>query len=244
MLNKFALILVILLFSFRPIGGQVYPYWFVNQGEIQCEDCAVGIARLGYYVDSAFSNAKKEAVMNYIRYKESKISGGQAFWNTEAGKYFLSTRFKEEFDTIKAINIHNNFKILDSMICKDFVAVLVSQKSDCNKNILNRIAFSNEKPVWLEKFPTDENYYYDIGCSQFYFYELSSWLMAEKQGRFGIAKQIGVSIKSIQKVDDIEGQEIQNDDYSVIVKNMEIVSRYLDNNNKIFYVLFRAPIKQ
>lgn len=245
MLNKFSFVFIFVLFVCRYTYGQVYPYWYLNQGEIDSEDNSVGVARLGFYVDSSFAIAKKEAIMNYIRYKETKISGGQAFWNTEAGKYFISNRFREEFDTLKALSLINDFKTVDSIICKDFVAVLVSKNENIKISLTDRISVDSfEKPLWVNKLPEDENYYYDIGCSQFYFYELSSWLTAEKQGRFGIAKQLGVNIKSLQKLDDFEGQEIQDEDYCVVVKNMELIGRYKDNYNKIFYVLFRAPIKQ
>jgi len=243
-LNKFVILTIVLFSSTILIQGQIYPYWFINQGEINCCNYSVGLAKLGYYVDSAFINAKREAILNYIRYSETKISGGQAFWNTEAGKYFLSNRYREEIDTNKYFALKSEFKTIDSVICKDFVAVLIS-KDDCNDNIiLKRINIDEIKPDWVINFPNDQNYYYDIGCSQYYFYELSSWLTAEKQARFGIAKQLGINIKSLQKVDELEGQEIQNDEYSVNIKNMEVVSRYKDNINKIFYVLLRAKIKQ
>ncbi|MFH0734087.1 MAG: hypothetical protein V1773_08380 [bacterium] len=242
-MNKWYICFVLNVILVTLSYGQMYPAWFLNQQRIKGESKTVGYSRLGYYIDSSYSAAKQNAVINYIRNKNCNIKGGQAFWATEAGKFIMSNRYEEVFDTLQYFNYVSSLKLIDSAIINDCVIVLMGENCEITKYDNERQKLSlYEEPEWINKMPSNDTYYYDIGYSEPYYYELSCWLQAEKTCRSSLARQIYSSIQAMQKLDDIEGQEIQNEDFSVYLSDIEVCARWKDPKKRIYYVLMRVPV--
>ncbi len=227
------------------LHAQQYPAWFINQQNLMVNAKTVGYARLGYYIDSSYSAARQNAIINYVRNKNCKIKGGQAFWATEAGKFIMSNRYEEAFDTLQYFNYISSLNLLDSAVINDCVVVLMGQNLELSQYDKERYSLNSYKePEWINNLPADSNFYYDIGYSEPYYYELSCWLQAERTCRGSLARQIHSSIQAMQKLDDYEGQEIQNEDFLVDLQNIEVCGRWKDPETKIYYVLMRVPINK
>lgn len=235
-----SVIIVWLLYVVNAAYGQSYPNWFLNQGAITCGSAAVGYASPSYYRDSSISQAAQNAGVNLGRLQVSHISGGQAFWSTEAGTYWMGANFREEFDTVAAVKALGSQKVLDSFVASGFVAVLCGD-STCAVDPSSRtlMQIRSLAPSWTESIPRDEQFVYAVGMAPEYYYELSSWQEAERAARLNLARNVFTQIRALQKIGGREGQEIRNEEMAVTLKHQQIVARWRDPKQKIFYVLIR-----
>lgn len=222
--------------------GQSYPNWFLNQGTITCGLAAVGYASPSFYRDSSISQAAQNAAVNVGRLQMTHISGGQAFWSTEGGTYWMGANFREEFDTLATVRALRSQKVLDSFVTSGFVAVLCGDSTCAGDPSLRMLTeIRSPAPLWTESIPRDEQFVYAVGMAPEYYYELSSWQEAERAARLNLARNVFTQIKALQKVGGREGQEIRNEEMAVTLKYQQIVARWRDPKEKIFYILIRMP---
>lgn len=223
--------------------AQVYKAWFLNPLDYGCGNTVIGYANRSYYGDtSAIKNAFLNACENYLRQQQVYFHGGQAFWTTEAGTYWMGNDFIEEVDTSFIYYTVSKLKIIDTLIAPDFVAVLAGDKS-CTEETVHEFEDINalKAPSWINNIPDDKTYYYAVGLAPGYYHEKSSWEEAEKAARRNMASNAGSKIKALEKKTEGEYQEIKNEDVAVILRNCEITARWKDLRNSVFYVLMRMP---
>jgi hypothetical protein len=225
--------------------SQDYPRWFTDQGKLDDKTVAVGYAPHYFNTDSAIKIAFKNACENFARNKFLKIKGGQEFWSTEAGIFFLGDDIVESYDTNQYYNAINSFKVFDTLITEDLIVILVFDSNFVSSSISDREIISQNiiSREWFKSPPIDSIYYYAIGIAPEYFYETSSWMEAERLARLNLARQIYSKLESIQKFAFQEGQEIRSEEISVILKDVQVIQRLRDVKNKIFSVLVRSPRK-
>lgn len=236
-------IFVIYLFFAGILIAQSYKAWFLNPLDYGCGNTVIGYSNRSYYGDtSAIKNAFLNACENYLKQHQVYFSGGQAFWTTEAGTYWMGNSFTEEIDTSIVYTTVSTLKIIDTLITPDFVAVLVSDQSCEGKfdNISQNIN-SLKTPVWITSIPYDNRFFYSVGLAPSYYHERSSWEEAEKIARRNLASNVSSKMKSLEKKSSLEYQEIMNEDIAVILKNCQIIGRWRDLKKNIFYVLMRMP---
>jgi len=235
-------ILVLLGLINNIIFPQVYKAWFLNPLDYGCGNTVIGYANRSYYGDtSAIKNAFLNACENYLKQHQVYFSGGQAFWTTEAGTYWMGNNFTEEIDTSIIYYTVSNLKILDTLIAADFVAVLAADKSCSDLNDITSNVNSLKAPGWISDIPHDKSFYYAVGLAPSYYLERSSWEEAEKIARRNLASNINSKVKSLEKKTEREYQEIKNEDIAVMLKNSQIIGRWKDTKKKVFYVLIRMP---
>lgn len=219
--------------------SQSYPYWFLHQGEVQCPALAVGYANPSFYRDSAIVHARRNGVENFARMHRTRIAGGQAYWSTEAGTYWMGSNFREEFDT--AFTMSSSMVVLDSHNAQDFVVSLLGDSScviDASARVKEPVS-GRPAPGWTESPPRDEGYHYAVGVAPEYYYETSSWIEAERLARRNLARNVSLEIKSLQKVA-VGGQDIRHEELDVTLRDIEVVARWRDVARKIMYVLLRT----
>jgi hypothetical protein len=220
----------------------VYPDWFLNQGQVNCDRKAVGYANPSFYRDSSIAQAIRNAADNYGRQAGTHISGGQAFWSTEAGTYWMGADFREQFDSMAARSALATLTPLDTFVASNIVLVLFGDPAcKLDESERRQIHISGPLPAWSESAPRDPNYWYAVGLAPEYFYETSSWAEAERFARRNLALSVFVSVKSLQKRDAREGQEIRQEELLVTLRDLEVVARWKDHEKKVFYVLMRTP---
>lgn len=239
-------VLIVLLFFASQLNySQQYPEWFIHQKKINCEGAVVGYAQRSYYGDTAaFQNAVLNAAENYIRFSKVQISGDQNFWLTALGNTWLGSRYSETFDTISALQIKNRLSIVDSFKSNNLLIVLFSSiKCDLKDKIKIKIKIETEHPPgWLNSIPNDNEYLYSVGSSEQYYYKENSWLNAERAARLNLARNFLIQIKSLQKTSTSESQVVTSEATSVKLRNIEVVSRWIDEQKKVYYVLIRTKI--
>lgn len=237
---KISLLILTISLSLK---AQVYPRWFLFQGEVPCHPNAAAVANPStFHRDTAVAYAFLDGCEKIARYTDLEISGGQLFWETEAGTYAMGSNYTEQFDSSLTDGVISRSKVLDSFVDRKKIVVLVASPSckldDDLKEVISVRTIS--KPSWVEQLPEDKNYAYGVGASEEYFYESSSWNAAEKRAYMSAARSKRIAVKAMEKQSSIEHQDIRNEDINVVLRDVEIVARWRDVKAKIFYVLARA----
>lgn len=228
------------LFGIAQCLGQNYPSWFLSPSKIECEKSAVGYANPSFYPDSAASYAIRNGYESFARQMSTEINGGQAFWNTEMGMFWMGSSFTERFDSTEIDHAASVLVPVDTLAIENFVAVLLTH-SDCVLQGETRRYQSLKglpRPSWIETPLQESNYYYAVGLAPEYYYETSSWKKAETLARRNLARVVSTKMDALQK-NASQGQEILNEEVSVVLRNVQIVSRWRDLEEKFFYVLLR-----
>jgi hypothetical protein len=222
--------------------AQSYPGWFLRQEGMKCPMTAVGYAVPSFYRDSSIAQATRNAAENVGRQTATHVQGGQVFWATEGGTYLMGADFREQYDTGASKSALSSLVPVDTFVTSSIALVLLSD-SGCqvDRRILGRLADEVEGPAWTETLPLDAKYTYAVGVAPEYYYEVSSWLEAERSARRNLARSVVTEIKSLQKLSAREGQELRSEELSVSLHHIEAVARWRDMEKKIFYVLLRAP---
>ncbi len=223
--------------------AQAYPVWFLHQPELTCGQFVVGYANPSYYPDSAVAQATGNAYVTFARQLKTNVTGGQAFWSTEVGTYWMGSSFRDEFDTSAIASARNVLKPIGKFVGKGIVGVLMGD-SGCSldRSIQSLIPVSATAPAWTESIPQGKQYFYAVGVAPAYYYETSSWTEAERIAFRNLARVVHVDAKSLQKVSTKEGgQEIRNEEVAVTLRNVQTVARWRDLKKEIFYVLVRMP---
>ncbi len=217
---------------------QTYPVWFINQGTVSCEHLSVGYSKPFFNKDSAAAQAFRDACFNFNRDKHVTISGGQAFWSTEYGTSWMGSNLKEQIDSS---TLTYSLTPLDTFYTNKLVIVLVGVYPCLLKREerISQVISKMKHPDWVNVLPSDDKYYYSVGITSEYFYEISSWIEAEKIARLNLASQVISKLKSIQKTVDQKSQEIRDEKIYVNLKDVKIVSRWRDLPKNLFYVLIR-----
>jgi hypothetical protein len=239
---SYALVFTVLFFTVSEGLAQNYPDWFFEQGKIDCSSLAVGYADVSFYPDSSAARAIQNGYENFARQRLTKIGGGQAFWSTEGGTFWMGQDFEDEYDSTNIEGARLSLAPLDTFMTNSMMAVLVGA-SNCQPAQEFRIRHSissRASPVWIESSPSGENHHYAIGIAPEYFYEKSSWLEAERLARRNLARAIRIDVMALQKMSK-EGQEIRHEEVSETLRNIQTVARWRDFGKKIFYVLVRMP---
>ena len=221
--------------------GQEYPAWFLHPGSIAVKTY-VGYSNPTYIIDSAVSKAYLDGKKNSIIQSGFRVKGGQGFWSTEGGNYWMGDDYEELYDTGAVSKI--SLAIIDTFF-KDRVTMLLlaNENQIPPAGIKNRERLSeNTIPEWTNKIPETSGFIYSVGLSPKYYYEKSSWQEAEKSARINLAKQKRIKIMSLQKSTRDYAEEIKNTEIDITLSNIDILERWIDLKKGIFYVLMRAPV--
>lgn len=225
-------------------SGQVYPHWFLEPLELNCGFTSAGYAR-SYYNESSsdsaalFSACKNMALEHYV-----KIKGGEGYWGTESGVYWMGNDITETIDTIYFRNLFSSTHQIARYENSAITIVLLSFDS-CSvpQSALKVDTCSPRQPDWVESLPQDRDYIYAEGVAPTYFYESSSWETAERRARLNLARSVKVNLKSLQKLEDRSGQDIRNEDVTAELRNVQVVHRWVDAKRGLYYVLLRMQNK-
>ncbi len=242
LLNIIVVVFVIQFFCSGLCYAQSYPYWFLNSAAVKCGKISIGCANISFYPDSAAARAIRTGYKNYARHRTMEINGGQAFWSTEIGMYWMGSNFAEKFDSSAIELAASMLTPLDTLVTENLIGVLLVS-SDCElvDQYRRRLSLKGvANPSWIENLPQDNSYIYARGLAPKYYYETSSWREAEKWALLNLARVVNTKLQTVQKVGQ-EGQEILHEEMSVVLRNVEIVYRWRDLDEQFFYVLVRMP---
>jgi len=236
--------LVLVFMILGSLQAQVYPNWFLNQGQVGCRTKIVSVINPpSLYRDSAISVAFRKSCDLLAKYTNVKVIGGQAFWTTEAGVHSMGAHYEEDYDSSLAERYQEKLAVLDYFVDKQKLIVLAGDTSKCSidEKVKQTISITKIKqPKWVEELPDDNRYFYGVGSSEEYYYEPSSWERAEHNAFMSLARTAHSTVQSMQKKNSVESQDVFNEDVDVTLQNIEIAARWRDVKKKIFYVLGRV----
>jgi len=111
-----------------------------------------------------------------------------------------------------------------------------------------------ENPEWIEKdFWIEDGYYYSVGMYTSRGEKNDAWKTAEERAFFNLVTSVAVQIGAIAiftKIEDEDGKYFE--DYEEIIgyklntkiKDGQVLERWLDLENELYYVLVRVGINQ
>ncbi len=221
--------------------AQTYPRWFLDPGELHCGLTACGYAGDYYHRKSSDSVAFVDACRSLAIDRFVKIEGGEAYWATEAGVYWMGNDLKEAVDSSFLHQSVTKCRKLASYSSKEMTIVLVSE-SDCSlpQSMDELVKCPQIRPRWVDSLPQEHGYIYDEGVAPEYFYESSSWHSAEMKARFNLARDLKSTVEALEKLDNNSGQDISNVTISAELRDIQVVGRWRDVNDGLYYVLVRT----
>ncbi|HUI29856.1 MAG TPA: hypothetical protein VLX91_06535 [Candidatus Acidoferrales bacterium] len=236
------LVLFALIAASVSSNAQVYPRWFLEP--LKLKGTASGYTQNFFLQSSSDSAAFVKASENLTSQHYTEFSGGEAYWETEAGVYWMGDNFAEKVDTSYLKDVLSHAKKVAEYSNKSMTFVLVSMSdSTISDSMRTMMKCSVKEPDWVEAIPQGGGYIYAEGVSPQYFYESSSWGVAERKARFNLARNIKVTLETMQKVEDRSGQEIRDEEVSESICNIEVVYRWRDAGRGLYYVLMRMQYK-
>ncbi len=171
------------LWLIQTCPGQSYPRWFLDQEEVPCVSATVGYASPSFYPDSSAAQAFRDGCETFARQSRLDVSGGQAFWSTEIGVYWMGSDFREQYDTSEVARARSVLRPLDTFRSSGLVAVLLGDPG-CEVDELQRTAIpirGTQPPSWTQSPPQGTSDYYAVGIAPEYFYEVSCWRLVERR---------------------------------------------------------------
>ena len=231
-------ILLLLFAGVQSARSQDYPRWFLDQEAVPCARTAVGYSPLWFHKDSSAVQAARNAHRNFVRQQESVVELGQAFWTTEIGNAWMGGDFKISIDSLSYLNAESDTDAAAFAFRSDFVMALCAG-SECTvpDSLKEVVEMPDDEPDWVLAVPQSRSRFYSVGVAPRYFYEMSSWEAAERMALIGLAKAGGDSLAAIEKSAAGSGQEVLNEHVSVTIRDYEVVARWCDETNGVFYVL-------
>ncbi len=231
-------IIIVLFAAVLQARSQDYPRWFLDQEAVPCARTAVGYSPLWFHKDSSAVQAARNAHTNLARQHESVVQLGQAFWTTEIGNAWMGGDFKISTDSLSCLNVESDTNAAAVAYRSDF-AIALCAGSECTApdSLKEVVRMPDDEPDWVLAVPQSRSRFYSVGVAPRYFYEMSSWEAAERMALIGLAKAGGDSLAAIEKSSPGSGQEVLNEHVSVTIRDYEVVARWCDETNGVFYVL-------
>lgn len=227
--------LLVLAQAARP---QTYPRWFLEQGSLGCGTTAVGYANRGFYVDSSASQAVYNARQNLARQRMAVVSGGQAFWATEAGTAWMGGDLNVAYDSSALRSVAADTGAAETYDTGRLILSFVSGGSvDLPDSMKAAVKMPDAEPAWVHTLRNDDSRMHSVGVAPEYFYETSSWAAAERMALLGLAREAGDSVAAIEKATVGSGQQVLSEEVSVVLRDYGIVARWFDEKNRVYYVL-------
>ena len=232
----------ILLCLAQSIQAQVYPSWFVDQEKSLCGPTVVGYAHASFYPDSSAAQAIRDGTERWARNRQTIVAGGQAFWSTEIGTAWMGSNIQEHFDTTSVTQVLTFLAPLDTLQLEGLVAVLLGEPGCILAPSMRRgqVIQKAPPPAWVENLPRKAGILYAVGVAPEYYYEPSSWDEAEQGARLNLAHAMGVKVKEVQRIGP-DSQEVVNEDLSVVLRGLQVLARWRDARQRVFYVLMSMP---
>ncbi len=231
--------LLIVFFAVN-LSAQNYPRWFLFPCEYS--EFQIGYVNVGSSPDSTLLKlALENASISYAKKGEIKVSVVKSFYGAGTGTAVTHKLKSLAYDTSLAID----FAESDTIFCEYkkkniFFGLYGNSKSaeSINNEVLDCSNYNN--PCEVKEFQNDTNSIYSIGVSEKYFYETSSWAMAEDNALEQIAESLRNNVNEEVRVayDQIAGERTVK--IAQRVNGYTILRRYYDSAKKVFYVLAKA----
>lgn len=234
------IICLFLYFSGCNSVAQVYPGWFLTPEKLGVSHAVAGYAEPAFYADSAITQAYYNACENYAKETTCQYSGGQFYWATEIGVYWIGNDVQEKFDSSATAAALTILAPADTFIADGVVMILATSEPPAEASSL--FALRNTKkqspPGWIKELPQDSEFIYATGLAPLYFHEKSSWLQAEQRARRNLAQTIFLTVSALGK-SAAEGQDIRTEEMGLTTIRSQVIARWFDAKDEVCHVLVK-----
>ncbi|RKY49802.1 MAG: hypothetical protein DRP86_04655 [Candidatus Neomarinimicrobiota bacterium] len=237
--------LIILFLNVLPVFlcGQVkYPEWFIYPGEYP--KVVTGFAREG-------SSTLADAETTWCAY-HSCIAFGTLYRYQDLDQVDSDYYYNFSPDALKKIKgklypVKGSLFAIN-LITNDYIEAF-SLEEDLKLPTEYIDYQSLPRPSWIEKYPmyTDSRYYYGIGEYTSRYNKIDAWKKSEENAIFNIMTTLAVDFHTVMieaKSDTYDTMEkVQALKVKYLLRNIQVLERWMDTNKKLVYVLVRIPRK-
>ncbi len=245
MRKQISYVILILLFGgiYPLFATNMYPDWFIHPEQY-------GHVLTGYTYNGM--SAKDDAVNMYCAFKECIVVGTlEVFDENDSDDLLKNTNYFYYFspDSVEALEgkVFEADAFDVSTFTHDRIAAF-SFDSTCHleKNWIKTEEMA--RPTWVEKsFFKDEQFYYGVGMYTALGRENDGWKTAEEQAIFSVLTALAVEVHHLKIAVRTENEATDVIDQisflkiKYLLKNIQVIERYPDRKNKLYYVLVRIP---
>lgn len=222
-------------------SAQTFPKWFIEQGKIPCSNVVVMFYK-PYYKDSIKPYVKYYTAISATRNEKCRVVGAVLNWKTEVGTYAVSSYDNIEIDTSKLVqNYKRKYYLRDYFVTPNnsFFGLVTYDSCDIPKDLMSKVKFGEKYPSWLENLPEEKGYDYCVGLCDKYYFDYRTWEEAEKHALKQIIRSKFLQTSALMKTEDNTADEIIDQKYDAEIKNLSVVSRWIDKKADIYYVLVK-----
>jgi hypothetical protein len=238
------ILIAIILTSIEAYSQRTYPEWFIYPDQYT-----------NYYLGYSYNGtpAVIDAEITYCVYHECIVDGELQIYDIESETDLLkSSNYYYNFSPDSLAKIENRLKLLDGKMVTVFPAeyielfALDSIPDDFQSKTID--VYTMQKPDWIDKdFWQDNTYYYGVGEFTSIGNHNDAWKTAEERSIFKILSNLSMEVHKINI--DTQSETTENMEIirifkvNYLLKNIQIIRRYADHENKLFMALTRIPIK-
>jgi hypothetical protein len=224
----------------------IYPEWFLFPQKYN--NLIVGYSYNGM-------PAMVDAESMYCAFQECIVMGTlEVYENSSINDMLKNSDYFYYFSPQAVEKIRNRLYPVDqfdiNIMTHDYISAFsIDSAVSCSAP---RIKVENlNRPEWLEKtFSSDRDYYYGVGIYTALGNENDGWKTAEEQAIFTILTNLAVQVHRVNVVSD--GSELKSGQAAIeqisfikvkyLLQNIEVMERFPDRENKLYYVLLRIPV--
>ncbi len=218
-----------------------YPSWFLYPQKFP--GIIIGYSYGGH-------SARTDAENMYCAYKSCVVNGTlEIFEDSDQGQWLKNSEYYYYYSPDSVLRIQGQLTGIDSFVTNvltgDYIAAYSFNPQDSLPNEWIHVA-KLSAPAWTSKtFWEDGTYVYGVGMFTAQRNENDAWKTAEEQAIFTILTNMAVGFHRIKVMYEAQAssesafQEISFLRLKYYLKDIQILERYPDLQNKIFYVLVR-----
>ena len=241
-MSRICTFMLFCLFLKSMAQAQMYPVWFLNQGNLDCHDSVVGYTQHSYFADSSAAYAVRDGYLQYARQNHVQIKLDNLYRQSALGVGWVAGYNREFIDSTLISIARDRLVPQDTLYLGEWVAVLltgslcVPEPGLKSKQSVRHMS----KPNWIKTLPDDPDYIYAIGVSRRMYNEKNSWQYAEKMARRELASTASLEIAASQKLKNETIVAASRGKIHCRIGKIETHSRWFDVQENFYYVLVRA----
>lgn len=227
--------------SLAQISVREWPEWFIYPFRYP------GVIT-GYSYNGC--STKIDAANNYFLFKNCKVTGKLNLYTASFEKDMgRQSEYFYDFAADTSSGFLNSLKSVDRYIINvltgDYIEAFIRDSSRRPAKY-PRLKEPVSVPGWIStSFCYDSVYYYGTGVYTSMGNDIDAWKSAEEKAIFSVIKSTSIELFRVLIIENTDSEDEESEEVSVyklncLLSNIEILERYPDTKNKLFYVYVRV----
>lgn len=242
MTNRILLTILLLFLVWPTYASNLYPEWFLFPQKYPR-------LQVGYTYNGAIERIDAENM--YCAFKECVVLGTlEIFQDDSQDDYLKNSDYFYYYSMDSVMQIQNRLHKVDQFCISTLNDEWISAFSLDSGLVLNAPQLELdeiERPDWIDRdFFEDQQHYYGIGMYTSIGGEADAWKTAEEKAIFTILTNLAVQMHKLRLVNsnsvaNSEMAQISIMKVKYLLRNIQILERYPDRENQLFFALVRIP---